>query len=147
MLADRQERASRLRQAIKDRGFSSLREAADRHHYTLSTLTHHTNGTRPFDLETGYAYAQAFKVDPVWLLGLSDDRASTPTIDVEMIRGMMESSMRELPLAATVEDYLRVVPLGLRERLERYLAGAEFPDTPGGASGHGTDAPPPAPTN
>ncbi len=147
MLADKYERARRLKKAIFDRGYSTFREAAARHHYSEPTLTSHANGTRGFDLETGYAYAKAFKVDPVWLLGLRDEAKEQVTVSAEAIREMMSSAMRELPLGATVEDYLRVVPEGLRVRLEQYLAGGASQDTLGEEIAPGKGAPPLAPTS
>lgn len=69
-----------------------------------------------------------------------------PAIPADVIRGMMEGAMRELPLGATVEDYLRSVPLALHERLERYLVDGEFPGSSGEAIAPGTGAQPPAAT-
>lgn len=147
MLADKYERARRLKQAIFARGFSTVREAAIRHHYAEPTLTSHANGTRGFDLETGYAYAKAFKVDPIWLLGLRGEAKEQVTVSAEAIREMMTAAMRELPLGATVEDYLRVVPEGLRVRLEQYLTDGASQDTSAEETAPGKDAPPLAPTS
>lgn len=146
MLADKNERAARLRQAIKDRGFATFKEAAARHHYVEATLTSHANGTRGFDLETGYAYAKSFKVDPAWLLGLTTGRAKDVSIPSSAIRGMLEEAMRELPIGATVEDYLRSVPEGLHVRLARYLADAVSQGSVDEANALDKDAQPHAPT-
>jgi hypothetical protein len=67
-------------------------------------------------------------------------------IPIEAIRVMLEGAMRELPLGATVEDYLRIVPQALHERLGQFLAGGAFPSSAEEVSAHDTGAPPPAPT-
>lgn len=146
MLADKYERARRLKQAIADRGFKSLKEASVRHHYKESTLTSHTNGTRAFDIETGYDYAKAFKVDPIWLMGLNEEAGAPVGIPADVVQRMVEGAMRELPLGATVEDYLRNVPLALHRRLERFLTDGEFPGTGDATTVPDIDAPPLAPT-
>jgi DNA-binding Xre family transcriptional regulator len=68
-------------------------------------------------------------------------------ISKEALRDMMESAMRELPLGATVEDYLRVVPEGLHARLEQYLAGAASQGSSAGETALDKGAQPPSPTS
>lgn len=71
---------------------------------------------------------------------------ATTSIPTDVIREMMEGAMRELPLGATVEDYLRAVPEALHRRLERFLTDGEFPGTGDATTVPDIDAPPPAPT-
>jgi len=68
------------------------------------------------------------------------------SIPTEVIRGMMEDAMQELPVGATVADYLRSVPEALHERLGQFLERGAFPSTQDATSAPGKDAQPPAPT-
>ncbi|CDO34646.1 hypothetical protein SPHV1_1730003 [Novosphingobium sp. KN65.2] len=145
MLADKDERARRLRSVIAKTGMS-ITDVAKRHNFKVPTLTSHANGTRVFDIETGYAYAKAFKVDPVWLMGLRGDEPEALTLPAEDLREMIGAAMRELPIGATIEDYLRIVPEALRERLEQYLAVGGFRGSEPSSISPGTSAQSHAPT-
>jgi phage repressor protein C with HTH and peptisase S24 domain len=60
--------ASRLRQAREAAGFKSAAEAIERFRFTASTYMAHENGQNGIRVEPAQAYAQAFGVDPGWLL-------------------------------------------------------------------------------
>jgi transcriptional regulator with XRE-family HTH domain len=74
--------ADRLRRARLDAGFETSELAAARAGVKASTFRSHDNGTREFfDIETALRYARAFRVDPLWLMGL-DDAAVSPVYDL-----------------------------------------------------------------
>lgn len=122
MLADKSERAERLRQAIANRGFKTLKAAADRHHFKESTLTSHANGTRSFDIETGYQYAKTFKVDPVWLLGLRGEESASALPSATDVAAMVDNAIDELPTGASIGVLRNVVASSLHAQLVQYQA-------------------------
>lgn len=146
MLADKHARAERLAKAVRRAGYDTYRAAAERHHFKEPTLTSHANGTRSFDLETGYEYARAFKVDPAWLLGLRDDEPKQPVPTESELNAMVDSALRELPVGASLGDLAKVVSSSLRDQLERYLTGGGHQDTSDAATFPGKALQPGAPT-
>lgn len=58
----------RLRQARRDSGFKSARDAASALGVAYSTYAGHENGSRDFDAETAQRYARKFRCSLEWLL-------------------------------------------------------------------------------
>ena len=108
MLADREERAARLRKAIFDIAkHKSFKAACEGRSFKEAALTHHANNTRPFDLETGYQYAKAFKVDPAWLLGIVHEPGAPvePDLSDEALTGLLAAALK-MPAPADMSDRL-----------------------------------------
>lgn len=146
MLADKDERARRLRKALDDAGFKTRKEAAERYHLAEATITSHANGTRAFDLDTGYMYAKKLKVDPLWLLGLRDEAAQPKVPSEGDLAVMLNSALDELPPGSSLGELKKVVATSLRDQLERYLTGDEFQNSEAGKIARGKDAQPLLPT-
>jgi len=119
MLADKDERARRLSKAIEDAGFPTRALAAEAKGVKESTLTSHANGTRPFDLEKGYEYARMFKVDPVWLLGLTDTRGKPVEAlpNDEVLTIVLAAVLRYMPKTEISDSLARNVAQSLTELL------------------------------
>lgn len=64
----------RLQKARLDAGFASRGAACRRFGWKASTYNAHENGQNRFDFATARAYAEAFRVDPVWLMGMSESQ-------------------------------------------------------------------------
>ncbi len=62
----------RLGEAREGAGFKTRAEASRRFKWTPSTYNAHENGQNAFDLAQARIYAEAFRVDPLWLMGLSE---------------------------------------------------------------------------
>ena len=62
------DKASRLRLAREAAGFENAREAADRFGWAYPTYSSHENGSRGIRTDKISEYAQAFRVEPAWLL-------------------------------------------------------------------------------
>lgn len=58
----------RLRQAREKARFSSARQAAIRHGWTVSTYSAHENGQNDFDEDAAREYGRVFRVSAGWLL-------------------------------------------------------------------------------
>ena len=85
MTINRQNSASRLRQAREAAGFKSASEAIEKFRWRASTYMAHENGQNGIRTEPALAYARAFGVDPGWIMvgtgkgpaKISDTRAPT----------------------------------------------------------------------
>jgi transcriptional regulator with XRE-family HTH domain len=75
-------RASRLKAARRDAGYTSVRAACDAFGYHYPTYAGHENGARDYDFDTAQRYAKAYKVDVTWLM---TGRASADTDKAEVI--------------------------------------------------------------
>lgn len=58
----------RLKKAREEAGFSSARQAALRHNWTVSTYSAHENGQNDFDEDGAKVYGRAFHTSAGWLL-------------------------------------------------------------------------------
>lgn len=89
--------ATRLRQARIDAGFESVEAACRRFGWKSPGVRHHDNGTRPyFDIEHVLEYAKAYRVDPCFLLGLEDNRATQPVLSAGDLSAIVETLVRVL---------------------------------------------------
>jgi phage repressor protein C with HTH and peptisase S24 domain len=84
---------TRLREARVGAGFKSARAAATRFGWKPSTYASHENGQTPVPRKTALVYAKAFKVDPGWLLGVSDAIVNHPKNLAPRQRGSRETSL------------------------------------------------------
>jgi hypothetical protein len=75
-------RASRLKAARKDAGYTSVRAACDAFGYPYPTYAGHENGSRDYDFDAAQRYARAFKVDATWLM---TGRGATPQVGAEIV--------------------------------------------------------------
>lgn len=71
---------TRLQEARERAGFPTKGKAADRFGWKKSTYNAHENGQNRFDFEAARVYAEAFRVDPGWLLGMSEDPEPKTTV-------------------------------------------------------------------
>lgn len=146
MLADKYARADRLKAAIKAAGFTTLKQAAERHHFTESTLTHHANGTRAFDIETGYLYAKTFKVDPAWLLGISDANEVPEVPTASQLEEMIKLAHGELEVGVSIAAYPGAVATNLHAQLVQFLAAGGLQESEERGTSDGKASQSPAPT-
>lgn len=83
----------RLQQARGNAGYSTATEAAQRRGWTVSTYLGHENGTRGLRAPTAATYAEAFNVEPAWLLyGEASDKEVSP------VAGRIQARMAALGL-------------------------------------------------
>lgn len=76
------EQAQRLKLARGRAGYADATAAARRFGWTISTYLAHENGSRGFGVDRAKVYAEAFKVNPGWLLTGEGSPASSLKIPV-----------------------------------------------------------------
>lgn len=95
----------RLRQARKDAKFPSARNAAKRFGWNPSTYASHENGQTPPPKRAAQKYGAAFKVNPAWLLMLSDDKRPDQTDQIVKLVSAIPPEHR--PAAIQYLEFLR----------------------------------------
>lgn len=93
--------ADRLRQARRDKGIATVKEAAEALKIAYPTYSAHENGSRNFQRDDAVRYAQFFGVSVDWLL-------------------TGRGSMRHKGADPLVEQ-VRNLPPGLREEVQEFI--------------------------
>lgn len=93
--------SDRLREARKQR-YDSAADAARAFGWTVSTYTHHENGTREYDHAQAQKYGRAFRVNWIWLLTGVDPRIEIDPDEATVLDLMANMTPEEREQAVAV---------------------------------------------
>jgi transcriptional regulator with XRE-family HTH domain len=106
----------RLRAAREKAGYDSAKAAAEAMGIAVSTYLQHESGIRGYTRQVG-RYARFFKVRPEMLAFGTDDG-----LNEEVLRRMLEITLRELPRSTAIGDWPRLAAASLHTQIVRFRA-------------------------
>jgi transcriptional regulator with XRE-family HTH domain len=104
----------RLRAARDKAGYTSAKAAAEAMGVAVSTYIQHESGTRGYTRRVP-RYAKFFRVPPEWLAFGTEDGLSE-----QVLSGMLETALREMPAGATIGDWPRLAASSLYAQLVQF---------------------------
>jgi transcriptional regulator with XRE-family HTH domain len=114
MMSAMETMGERLKAARDKAGYASAKAAAEAMGVAVSTYIQHESGTRGFGRRVA-RYAGFFKVAPEWLAFGTDDGLSE-----QLLSGMLETALREMPAGATIGDWPRLAAASLYAQLVQF---------------------------